>query len=150
VPPAAGLCHRRIHPNPREVLWKVGLESFPKLTGGKGLHVVVPLNGELSFSVIKSAAKVIAERVREFNPGRFLLASSKAKRTGKIYLDYLRNGQGATAIAPYSVRTRAGAPVSVPIGWKEIKPGPKSDAYSIKNLPKHVSRGNGDPLERVL
>lgn len=129
----------------RDVLWKIGLESFPKLTGGKGLHVVVPLNPELSFSVIKPAAKAIAERVRGFNPGRFLLSSSKAKRPGKIYLDYLRNGQGATAIAPYSVRARAGTPVSVPIGWDEIRPGLRPDAYSIKNLPKHATGRNGDP-----
>jgi bifunctional non-homologous end joining protein LigD len=123
----------------RDFLRGFGLESFPKLTGGKGFHVAVPVRRQQDFRVVKSVAKAIAERLRSRSPGQFLTMATKAKRAGKIYLDYLRNGLGATAVAPYSLRARRGAPVAVPIRWEEVRPELKSDAFSIRTLTQRLS-----------
>jgi bifunctional non-homologous end joining protein LigD len=131
----------------RGVLEDAGLESFVKTTGGKGLHVVVPLVRRSDWDEAKRFSKAVTDRVRELNPGRFVAVMTKAKRKGKIYLDYHRNGRGATAIAAYSTRARPGAPVSTPLRWEELSAKLGSDAFTIKNLPGRLANLKRDPWE---
>jgi bifunctional non-homologous end joining protein LigD len=105
----------------RRRLKKLGLESFVKFSGGKGLHVVMPMRATVDFDEAKDWAHVIAQQMELDDPDRYVSNMSKAKRKGKIFVDYLRNGRGATAVAPYSTRSRPGAPVSLPMTWKEVE-----------------------------
>jgi bifunctional non-homologous end joining protein LigD len=105
----------------RARLKKLGLESFLKTTGGKGLHVVVPIVPELEWPAIKEFAHRVAQEMERAKPELYLTKMTKAARKGKIYLDYLRNERGATSVAPYSPRARAGGPVSMPLRWAELK-----------------------------
>ena len=104
----------------RTRLEKLGLTSFLKTTGGKGLHIVIPIEPALDWAVAKSFAHGFVLAMEKANPRLYLTKMSKAARTGKIYLDYLRNERGATAVAPYSPRARAGCAVSMPLGWPEL------------------------------
>jgi len=97
-----------------------GLESWPLLTGGKGLHVVAPLAPVHDWVAVKAFAKSFAEALAGAHPDRFTARMSKAGRTGKIFVDWLRNQRGATAIAPYSTRARPNAPIAVPVSWREL------------------------------
>ncbi|MGI4981714.1 MAG: DNA ligase D, partial [Janthinobacterium lividum] len=101
----------------RSLLQVMGLESFLKTTGGKGLHVVFPLLPEHDFAVMKAWTHGLVQAMEQARPELYLSKMTKAARTGKIYLDYLRNERGATAVAPYSMRARSGLPVSVPLEW---------------------------------
>jgi len=102
----------------RDRLKRIGIESFAMTTGGKGLHVVVPLKPKHGWDDIKAFAEAMARMMAADDPDRYLAVMSKAKRKGKIFIDYLRNGRGATAIAPFSPRARAGAPVAWPVSWR--------------------------------
>jgi bifunctional non-homologous end joining protein LigD len=108
----------------RARLKKLGLASFVKTTGGKGLHVVIPIDNsgaaKLDWPTAKSFAHGLVLGMEKANPARYLTKMTKAARTGRIFLDYLRNERGATSVAPYSPRARAGVQVSVPLGWAEI------------------------------
>jgi bifunctional non-homologous end joining protein LigD len=104
----------------RRHLADMGLTTFPMLTGGKGVHVIVPLTPQAEWPRIKDFAQRFALALAEAEPDRFTAALSKAKRTGRIFIDYLRNQRGATAIMPYSARAREGAPVAAPINWEEL------------------------------
>lgn len=105
----------------RDVLADHGLETLVKTSGGKGLHVVLFLKRQHDWSLMKSFAKGVAATVAERNPKRFTITSSFKKRGGKIYIDWLRNGRGATCIAPWALRARVGAPVSMPLDWDELR-----------------------------
>jgi bifunctional non-homologous end joining protein LigD len=100
---------------------KLGLESFLKSTGGKGLHVVAPIQCEHDWPTVKEFAHQFVLAMEAENPALYITKMTKAARTDRIYLDYLRNERGATAVAPYSPRSRAGVPVSVPMAWSELK-----------------------------
>ncbi|MFL6428325.1 MAG: DNA ligase D [Acidobacteriaceae bacterium] len=100
---------------------KLGLESFLKSTGGKGLHIVAPIHCEHDWPTVKEFAHQFVLAMEAENPSLYITKMSKAARTGRIYLDYLRNERGATAVAPYSPRSRSGVPVSVPMAWSELK-----------------------------
>ncbi|MBB4152715.1 bifunctional non-homologous end joining protein LigD [Sphingomonas jinjuensis] len=102
-------------------LAEIGLTSFPMLSGGKGVHVVVPLTPDAEWPVVKDFADRFARAVAAAEPDRYVAVMTKAKRKGKIFIDYLRNQRGATAIMPYSARARAGAPVAVPVSWSELR-----------------------------
>jgi bifunctional non-homologous end joining protein LigD len=104
----------------RALLDDLGLVSFVKTTGGKGLHVVVPLARRHSWEDIKSFSRDLAMRLVQNEPDRYVAVASKAERKGKIFVDYLRNSRGATAVVPYSLRARAGATVATPIAWDTL------------------------------
>lgn len=129
----------------RERLAAKGLASFVKTTGGKGLHVVAPLNPKAGWDEVKAFAKAIADSMAEDEPGRYVATVAKAKRKGKILIDYLRNGRGATAVAPYSSRARAGAPVSMPLAWEELSPDIGPAHFTVLNAAERLRES--DPWE---
>lgn len=129
----------------RERLDSLKLSSFVRTTGGKGLHLVVPLEPKADWDEAKAFAKAIAQRHAEDDPKRLTANMSKAKREGRVFIDYLRNGRGATAVASYSVRAREGAPVSVPVRWDELNAALRSDRYTVENLRRRLAALREDP-----
>lgn len=117
----------------RKRLSDVGLVSFPMLSGGKGIHVVVPLTPEAEWPAVKDFAERFAQAIAGMEPERFTATMSKAKRKGRIFIDWLRNQRGSTAILPYSARARPGAPVAVPVSWKELDGIKKPGAFTVKD-----------------
>ena len=115
----------------RGVLEALGLQSWPLLSGGKGVHVVVPLVPEADWEEVKSFCQDFAELLARTDPSRFVANMSKAKRKGRMFLDYLRNGQGATAICPWSTRARPGASCAVPVTWDELPTLKSANAFDI-------------------
>lgn len=105
----------------RDILKSLGLTTFPMLTGGKGVHVIAPLTPRAEWPEVKDFASRLAQAIAQHDPAHFTAVLSKAKRKGRIFVDYLRNQRGATAIMPYSARSRPGAPVAAPITWAEMK-----------------------------
>ena len=129
----------------REALLGIGLRSFAKTTGGKGLHVVVPLTPKLDWDTIKEFAKWVAERFVKTYPDRFTSNMAKRARTGRIFIDYLRNGRGATAIGAYSARARPGATVATPLFWDEVEKGVTPDAFTVATVPARLRQIKADP-----
>jgi bifunctional non-homologous end joining protein LigD len=127
----------------------LGLESFVKTTGGKGLHVVVPIRAEHTWAVIKSFAHAVVLRIAESDPDLYVTTMSKAARKGKIYLDYLRNDRGATAVAPYSSRARAGVGVAVPLNWRELSGAAKPE-FHVADFDTWKQRLRHDPWKKML
>lgn len=132
----------------RDRLKKLGLQSFLKTTGGKGLHIVFPLTPEHDFRVMKTWAHGFVLEMERANPSLYLSKMTKAARTNKIYLDYLRNERGATAVAPYSMRARPGLPVSMPLDWKELK-DPERPRFAIPDLASWSARLKRDPWKNI-
>ncbi|HXV26389.1 MAG TPA: DNA ligase D [Alphaproteobacteria bacterium] len=130
-------------------LRELGLESFLKTTGGKGLHVVAPIRRGPDWGEVKAFTKAFAEQVAVEYPTRFTANMSKAKRKGRIYVDFLRNQRGATFIAPYSTRAKPGAPASVPIFWEELEEGVRSNQYNIATLPGRLRSLREDPWAEI-
>jgi bifunctional non-homologous end joining protein LigD len=131
----------------RARLEAAGLESFVKTTGGKGLHVVAPLVPKAGWAEVKGFAKAVADAMAADAPERYVATVSKAKRRGRILVDYLRNGRGATAVAPYSTRAREGAPVSMPLDWGELDGGIGPAYFTVANAPGRLARLERDPWE---
>jgi len=129
----------------RERLSNLGLESFVKTTGGKGLHIVVPLTPKADWETVKVFSKAVADSIVRDNPREYIATMSKQKRTGKIFIDYLRNGRGATSIAPYSTRSRLGAPISTPVAWDELTADLKPDSYNIQNIRRRLFHLQANP-----
>jgi bifunctional non-homologous end joining protein LigD len=129
----------------RQRLEAVGLTSYLRTSGGKGLHIVVPIARRNTWDEVKQFAKSVADTMARSDPRRYIATMSKAKRRGKIYVDYLRNQRGATAIASYSTRARNGAPVAVPIAWEELTSKTRPDMYHLKNLPARLGKLKKDP-----
>jgi len=117
-----------------ERLEEAGLSAFVKTTGGKGLHVVSPLKPHAGWDAVKAFAKSLAKSMAGDSPDRYVAVVAKEKRRGKVLIDYLRNYRGATAVAPYSTRARAGAPVAMPIDWDELGPDMRSDHFNLANV----------------
>jgi bifunctional non-homologous end joining protein LigD len=130
----------------RRRLADIGLASFAMLSGGKGVHVVVPLTPGHSWDAHKDFSKRFAEALSLAEPDRFTANMSKAKRAGRIFIDYLRNQRGSTAILPYAVRARPGAPVAAPIAWGELKDFERANAFSIADAKRLLSRAAGKGL----
>jgi bifunctional non-homologous end joining protein LigD len=127
----------------RERLMKVGLESFCKTTGGKGLHVVTPLTGgkdAVPWPAAKDFAHIICAQMASDSPGKYLDTMSKKDRVGRIFLDYLRNDRTSTAVAVLSTRARPGAAVSMPIHWKEVKATLKAERFNIRTAPDMLKK----------
>ena len=128
----------------RARLEDLGLGAFAKTTGGKGLHVVVPLVRKQSWGPVKEFCREFAQTFVREAPERYTSNMSKAKRRGKIFIDYLRNSRGATAVAAYSTRAWSGAPVSTPIDWNEL-PTAHSDQFTLRNLKRRLAGLRHDP-----
>ena len=116
------------------------------LTGGKGVHVVVPLTPGHDWDAHKDFARRFAEALSMAQPERFTATMSKAKRKGKIFIDWLRNQRGATAVLPYSARARSGAPVAVPLAWNELKNMDNAHSYSINDAKTLLDRAQSRSL----
>jgi bifunctional non-homologous end joining protein LigD len=134
----------------RALLDEAGLTSFVKTTGGKGLHVVIPLKPEKSWDDIKALSRAIAEHMEQTLPDRFTSKMAKSKRTGKIFIDYLRNAPEATAVAAYSTRARPGAPVSTPVAWDELTEQLHSDTFTAVNIPARLDQLKQDPWQQYF
>ncbi|HEX4522170.1 MAG TPA: DNA ligase D [Casimicrobiaceae bacterium] len=133
----------------RALLDDLGLEGFLKTTGGKGLHVVVPIRPTLDWTQAKGFTKAVADLLVGTFPDRFIATLSKAQRKGKIFIDYLRNAEGATAIAPYAIRARAKAPVSTPIAWSELDTDVRFDHFNVRNIPERLRALRQDPWASI-
>ncbi|HEY9399915.1 MAG TPA: non-homologous end-joining DNA ligase, partial [Luteimonas sp.] len=129
----------------RRLLAQAGLDTFLRTTGGKGLHVVVPLKPGCEWDVVKRFAKGFADALAQSEPQRFLAVSTLKLRPNRIFVDYLRNGRGATAVASYSLRARDRAPVAMPIAWSELKALKRGDAFTLKDVPARLKRRRKDP-----
>jgi len=150
--PDAAISWNRLAESAEEVrrqLKKLGLESFLKSTGGKGLHVVVPVVPEYDWAVIKQLAHAFVLQMEKEQPALYLTKMSKAARKGRIFLDYLRNERGATAVAAFSPRARTGAPVSLPLHWSDLTSAERPAAH-VANFEEWKERLNRDPWKQLL
>lgn len=129
----------------RDALADLGLRSFVRTTGGKGLHVVAPILPTRRWEEVRPVTRAIAEAIAGHDPARYISTMSLEKRAGKIFIDYLRNGRGATAIATYSTRRRPGAPVAVPLRWDELTARLRSDTYTVGNVRRRLAHMREDP-----
>jgi bifunctional non-homologous end joining protein LigD len=130
----------------RDILKSIGLATFPMLTGGKGVHVIAPLVPQAEWPEVKDFAHRLAQAVTQSDPKNFTAALPKAQRKGRIFVDYLRNQRGATAVMPYAARAREGAPVAVPITWKEMETIDKPSHWSILDGIELVKRAGSKAL----
>lgn len=128
-----------------DVLAAADLKSFAMITGGKGIHVIAPLGRRNDWEDVKTFAQGIAQGFAEREPDRFIATASKAKRKDRIFIDWLRNERGATAITPYSPRARKGAPVATPVGWKELARLDGAAAFDTVSVVKRLKRLKSDP-----
>ena len=124
----------------KEHLAELGLVSFALLSGGKGVHVVVPLTPQAEWSAVKDFADRFARALGEAEPERFVATMSKAKRKGRIFIDWLRNQRGATAVLPYVARARAGAPVAAPVSWTELRALDAANRWSVNDADELIAR----------
>lgn len=129
----------------KQILEELDFQSFVKTSGGKGLHVVIPIGRRSDWDEAKAFTQAVSERIVERWPREYLVNMSKAKRKGKIFVDYFRNGRGATSVAAYSTRARAGAPVSTPISWEELPDLKSADQYGVENLIDRLGKLKSDP-----
>jgi bifunctional non-homologous end joining protein LigD len=150
--PGAGLAFADVVEAAKEVcafLKRIKLESFAKTTGGKGLHVVVPIARRYSWGEVKTFAKTVAEKMAETSPDLYLTRISIAERKGKIFIDYLRNDPTSTAVGPYSTRAREGAPVATPLAWREVTAKLEPRAFDIRSVPKRLAKLHSDPWDGI-
>jgi bifunctional non-homologous end joining protein LigD len=146
--PAEGIPAAKVVAGAREFrsrLAEQGLETFVMTTGGKGLHVVAPIDRTNDFSVVRDFAHRLVDGMERDSPKIYIAESGLAKRPGKIFLDYMRNGRGATAICPFAVRSRAQAPVAVTLTWDELKPTMLGTKWTVKNVQRRLSSLKADP-----
>jgi bifunctional non-homologous end joining protein LigD len=129
----------------RERLKAMKLESFVKTTGGKGLHVVVPLKPQAPWKEALAFTRSVAEAMAQEEPDRYTTTSVKNERRDKIFIDYLRNNREASAVAPYSTRSRSGAPVATPVAWEELTTDLKPNGFTVENLNKRLASLTWDP-----
>lgn len=129
----------------RARLKHLGLESFAMATGGKGIHVVVPLTPHHGWDDVRAFAEAMARTLAAEDPERYLAEMSKARRKGRIFIDYLRNGRGATAIAPFSTRARKGAPIAWPVSWTALARLASAHEATVDNAADLLARQKKDP-----
>ncbi|MEI2414822.1 DNA ligase D [Orrella sp. JC864] len=126
----------------RALLQELGMDPLLKTTGGKGLHLVVPIKGRHGWDTVKAFAHAVARHLAETLPGHFIAKASKSSRKGVVFVDYLRNGEGATAVAAFSARAREGAPVSMPVPWEVLdeKRDLRGKAFNVRNAVQPTAR----------
>jgi bifunctional non-homologous end joining protein LigD len=122
----------------RDLLKTEGLHSWPKLTGGRGIHVVAPAKPDMSHDAARRYCLTMAERLARASPEKY--TTRKVPAPNRLFIDYLRNGRGNTAIGAYSPRARKGFPIAAPVTWREIENGIRSDAITMDNIAKHATR----------
>jgi bifunctional non-homologous end joining protein LigD len=130
----------------RDILKSIGLETFPMVTGGKGVHVIAPLVPKAEWPEVKDFAHRLAQAVAQSDPENFTAALPKAQRKGRIFVDYLRNQRGATAVMPFAVRARPGAPVAAPISWREMETIEAPNHFHIGDAAELVKRAGSRAL----
>jgi len=133
----------------RDLLRRDGLRSFLRTSGGKGLHVVAPVSPPCPWDPVRAYARSVAEALADRRPERYVATSAKSARTGRIFIDYLRNGRGATSIASYSLRARPGATVAMPLRWDELGRLGSAGDFDIRSAPRRLARLGGDPWEGI-
>ena len=121
------------------------LKSFVKTTGGKGLHVVVPIARGPSWDETLDFSRALADRIAAERPREYLAEMSKARRVGRTFIDYLRNQRGATSVAAYSTRAKPGAPVSTPLHWDELDERMRPERFTVRTLPARLASLREDP-----
>jgi bifunctional non-homologous end joining protein LigD len=131
----------------RELLADLGLVTFPLLSGGKGIHVIAPLDQTADWPAVKSFAERFSRAIAEAEPELFTANIRKNQRTGRIFLDWLRNQRGATAVMPYSARAREGAPVAAPVAWDELDGLDRANRFSIRDASELIERAESDLLK---
>ncbi|MEO8537355.1 MAG: non-homologous end-joining DNA ligase, partial [Betaproteobacteria bacterium] len=129
----------------RKLLDTLGLHCFVKTTGGKGLHVVMPVAPTREWDEAKQFCKTVAEILVRTFPDRFTSKMTKSTRTGRIFIDYLRNAENATAIAAYSARAKAHAPVAMPVAWSQLKDELRYAHFNVRNVPALLRKRRRDP-----
>lgn len=129
----------------RKQLEALGLQPFLKTTGGKGLHVVTPIEPSTPWDDAKLYCRAVAELLVQAEPDKYVTNIAKAKRKGKVLIDYLRNGRGATAVAPYSTRAKPGAPVATPLRWDELTEKLRPASFTVATVPKRIRAQRKDP-----
>ncbi|HEV2972993.1 MAG TPA: DNA ligase D [Pirellulales bacterium] len=129
----------------REFLNELKLESFVKTSGGKGLHLVVPIARRQPWPFVDRFSRLVALAVERAAPTRYLATMSKKARTGRIYIDYLRNQRGATAVAAYSTRAKSGAAISLPLSWRELPRTKSSTQFHLRDVLKRLATDRADP-----
>jgi bifunctional non-homologous end joining protein LigD len=134
----------------RDRLQAMGLRPFLRTTGGKGLHLVTALSGGHDWPTVKGFAEALARAMAADTPGLFTAVSSKDRRKGRIYLDYLRNARGASAVASYSLRARPGFPVATPIDWSELRKLSGGDAFNRLTVVRRLESLAADPWDELL
>ena len=130
----------------RGLLEDLGLKSFPLLSGGKGIHVVVPLDASKNWTAVKSFAERFSRAIAEAEPEMFTANIRKAQRKGRIFLDWLRNQRGATAVMPFSARAREGAPVAAPVAWEELDRFAGGNHFTIRDADELLDRAGSKAL----
>jgi len=134
----------------KKTLNQLGLQSFVKATGGKGLHVHIPVDPVYSWKEIKGFSKVLAQHMEENSPKLYTSVLSKSARTGKIFIDYLRNGRSSTAVVPYSLRARSKSSVALPISWDELKTIRDPATFTLKKTLLLLKKRKKDPWKGIL
>ncbi len=138
-------CTRQV----RQFLEDLGLRTFLKTTGGKGLHLVAPIQRRHEWPEVREFCEAVARAIVTAEPDRYTANMSKKARTGKIFVDYLRNARGATAVAPYSTRARAGATVATPISWDELTAKLSPVQFNVETVPQRLARLKHDPWAEI-
>jgi bifunctional non-homologous end joining protein LigD len=133
----------------RAHLEQLDLVSFLKTTGGKGLHVVVPVRRGPAWSEIKAFSRAVAGAFVKADPSAYTISPAKRGRERKIFIDYLRNDRGATAVAAYAVRARAKAPVATPLAWDELKAGLEVDSFTLLTVPGRLAALRKNPWSGI-
>jgi bifunctional non-homologous end joining protein LigD len=134
----------------RQMLEELGLKSWVKTTGGKGLHVTAPIVPQAGWDEIKDFCRAVAEELTRREPERYVATMSKAKRKGKIFIDYLRNARGATFIAPYSTRASEGATIAMPVEWDDLTRKFKPETFTLRSAEKYLGKRRVDPFASLL
>lgn len=133
----------------RDALAQVRLRGFARTSGGKGIHIVVPLKDGHTWDRAKVFCKAVADTLAKIAPRRFVTTSGVQNREGRIYIDYLRNARGATAIAPYSTRARPGAPVALPVAWDELAGLESAGAFAVPSVMRRLAAAGPDPWDSL-